>query len=305
LNVFHVWDLERSREILTVAPTPGLVDEGSVVLSPDGSSVAIGEYKQIRMYAIGTERPVWTLAVPWGGIPELTFTPDARYVFVGGEPLTADFSEGLVDRGPALVDVATGEVEILQPNLGTQGDPVFSADGNRMAFTHLDWRFTVWDVASRKRIHTGPQLWDSGPAYAMSPDGTVVAVARLGSVELWEPDTHERIGSLQDLTGGVEEIEFDSSGSQIATVSTDGTINVRDARTGELLFAPPAEASDVDEISFSEDGSRLIVVYEDGMIGVHAIALNDAIEIARARVTRGLIDEECQQYLHLPSCPMD
>ena len=305
LNVFHVWDLERSREILTVAPTPGLVDEGSVVLSPDGSSLAIGEYKQIRMYAIGTERPVWTLAVPWGGIPELTFTPDARYVFVGGEPLTADFSEGLVDRGPALVDVATGEVETLQPNLGTQGDPVFSADGNRMAFRHLDWRFTVWDVPSRKRIATGPTLWDSGPAYAMSPDGTVVAVARLGSVELWEPDTHERIGSLQDLTGGVKEIEFDSSGSQIATVSTDGTINVRDARTGELLFAPPAEANDVGEISFSEDGSRLIVVYEDGMIGVHAIALNDAIEIARARVTRGLIDEECQQYLHLSSCPMD
>ena len=137
----------------------------------------------------------------------------------------------------------------------------------------------------------------------MSPDGTVVAVARLGSVELLEPDTHERIGSLQDLTGGVTEIEFDSSGSQIATVSTDGTINVRDARTGELLFAPPAEASDVNEISFSEDGSRLVVVYEDGMIGVHAIGLDDAIEIARSRTTRSLTEQECRTYLHVPSCP--
>ena len=112
---------------------PGSWTKGPWSSRPDGSSLAIGEWKQIRMYAIGSERASLDARGPRGGIPELTFSPEARYVFVGGEPLIEDLSGGLVDWGPALVDVATGEMEILQPNLATQGDPVFSADGNRMA----------------------------------------------------------------------------------------------------------------------------------------------------------------------------
>jgi hypothetical protein len=34
-----------------------------------------------------------------------------------------------------------------------------------------------------------------------------------------------------------------------------------------------------------------------------AIALDDVIEIARARITRGFTDEECRTYLHVPTCP--
>ena len=56
-------------------------------------------------------------------------------------------------------------------------------------------------------------------------------------------------------------------------------------------------------IWFGEDGSRLIVVYEDGRILVHPIALSDAIEIARSRVTRTLTPEECQRY-HVSSCSL-
>jgi hypothetical protein len=36
---------------------------------------------------------------------------------------------------------------------------------------------------------------------------------------------------------------------------------------------------------------------------VHPIALEDAIEIAEARTTRGLTDDECRRYLHVPTCP--
>ena len=37
----------------------------------------------------------------------------------------------------------------------------------------------------------------------------------------------------------------------------------------------------------------------------YPIPCEDAIEIAEARVTRGLTDEECRRYLHVPSCPAD
>ena len=45
--------------------------------------------------------------------------------------------------------------------------------------------------------------------------------------------------------------------------------------------------------------------YTDGRIVVHAIALDDVIEIARARVTRGFTKEECRTYLHVSTCPAE
>jgi hypothetical protein len=67
-------------------------------------------------------------------------------------------------------------------------------------------------------------------------------------------------------------------------------------------FTPPAESSDVQGVAFSEEGSRVAVIYSDGRIIVHAIALDDVIDIARARVTRGLTDDECRTYLHVATC---
>ena len=77
------------------------------------------------------------------------------------------------------------------------------------------------------------------------------------------------------------------------------------ASTGDLIFTSPVEPSDVAAVAFSPDGSRVTVIYSDGRIIVHAIALEDAIEIAHARVTRGFTDEECRRYLHVPTCPAD
>jgi WD40 repeat protein len=146
---------------------------------------------------------------------------------------------------------------------------------------------------------------------ALSPDGTVVAVTSAepdlddpSMVTLLEADTLEPIRSLRgDAAALVTGIAFDRTGSQIATAS--GTVHVWDARTGERTFTPPVEASSVLAFEFSEDGSEIVVVYVDGRIIVYPIALDDAIEVARSRVTRSLTDEECQTYLHVPTCPSD
>ena len=128
----------------------------------------------------------------------------------------------------------------------------------------------------------------------ISPDGSIVAVTRSGAVELRRTDTLKPIRSLQGLTSGVVEIEFDGRGDRIAIVTRDGMAGVWDVTTGKRLFAPPAEVSDVNEVSLSEDGSQLVVVYDDGRIISHAIALDDAIEFARSRVTRSFTEAECR-----------
>ncbi len=126
-NVFHVWDLASGRETFTVAPTPGLIDEGFVLLSPDGSLLATGEWDTIRMHSVGRERPMWTLE-GLGSVPWLTFSPDGRHLFFGG------MSDLRSDAGPGLLDVTTGETEILVDGDIAVGSVSFSADGARVAF---------------------------------------------------------------------------------------------------------------------------------------------------------------------------
>jgi DNA-binding SARP family transcriptional activator/WD40 repeat protein len=300
-NVFHVWDLGTAREISTVGWTRGRWAEGSVTLSPDGTMLAIGEWENAEILSVGTERSVWTRDPLRGSVPHLTFSPDATHVFVGEE-----LAGGDRDIPPALVDLSTGEVKATLPDQISEGEPSFSADGARVVFQHSGQggtRITVWDVTSGREIASAPS--DLLTVSEISPDGSIVAITRSGAVELWRTDTLEPIRSLQGLTSGVVGIEFDGRGERMAIVNRDGTVGVWDVATGKHLFAPPAEVSDVNEVSFSEDGSRLVVLYDDGRILSHAIALDDAIQIARSGVTRSFTETECRTYLHVASCPTD
>ena len=85
----------------------------------------------------------------------------------------------------------------------------------------------------------------------------------------------------------------------------DGAARLWNVATGAVDFTSPAESSDVKGVAFGADESRVTVIYSDGRIIVHAITLDDVIEIARSRVNRGFTDEECRTYLHVPTCPAE
>ena len=297
-NMFHVWDLDTDREISRVGWTPGKWAEGTVMLSPDGSKLATGQWEQARVLSVGTGRSMWTLGrarIP--DVPYLTFSPDGTHLFIG-ERSAGD------STAPALVDLVTGEVTASLPDRVSGGEPSFSADGARVVFQHDGrggTRITVWDVRSGREVASAPSV--PGKVPVISPDGSIVAVERSGSVDLFRVDTLEPIRSLQGVSFGVVQMQFSGRGDRIAVVNRDGTVGVWDVMTGKHLYAPPAEVSDANEVSFSEDGSRLVVVYDDGMIVSHAIALEDVIEIARSRVTRSFTEAECRTYLHVASCP--
>ena len=60
----------------------------------------------------------------------------------------------------------------------------------------------------------------------------------------------------------------------------------------------------VSGLDFSPDGKRLVSSAPDGVARVWALDLDELIAIAEAELTRGLTDDECRQYLHLPQgCP--
>jgi len=97
---------------------------------------------------------------------------------------------------------------------------------------------------------------------AFSPDGAVLAAAG-GSTEdfaipVWEAANGRPIGTLGGHTGIVWDLAFSPDGQMLASVSSDGTAQVRDWRNGDILKTLnfPGE---VVSVRFSPDGQRLAV----------------------------------------------
>lgn len=55
-------------------------------------------------------------------------------------------------------------------------------------------------------------------------------------------------------------------------------------------------------VAFSPDGTRLATAGRDPIVRIYAVRIDDLLARARARLTRGLTADECQQFLHAATC---
>jgi Tol biopolymer transport system component len=143
---------------------------GSAVFSPDGRRIAYfawhGRRQAVETVAVdGTDRR--TLVWSSDGACCLDFAPD------GSRLMLVEPTEGRGDAGGrvVIVDAQTGERTRLSLSVtGTVGDAVWSPDGRRIAFAHLD----------------------STQVFTIRPDGTgkrLAFTARVGGIEglAWQP----------------------------------------------------------------------------------------------------------------------
>jgi WD40 repeat protein len=123
-----------------------------------------------------------------------------------------------------------------------------------------------------------------------------------GNAKLWDAQTGKELLTLSGHTGQVFSIAFSPDGNTVATASGDKTAKLWDALTGKellTLHAPDGLTS----VSFNPDGSQLAVASRDGTNRIYLLKIEDLVALAKQRVTRSLTAEECQQYLHMDTCP--
>ena len=138
-----------------------------------------------------------------------------------------------------------------------------------------------------------------------SPDGSHLASgSRDGQVLLWDSYTGKSIPSPR---GGdfewINGIAYTPDSARIITGGDSGLVGVWNAETGGRLFSLASLPNAVLGIAISQDGRYLATGSIDGMVRVFLLDVDELITLAKTRVTRGFTQAECQQYLHLETCP--
>ena len=178
--------------------------------------------------------------LPGSGLEPRAFSPDGRTLS------TAEDSGSVI-----LWDVEEGvPIETLEGHADITSTHAFSPDGRTLYTAGDDGRVIVWDVAGDRRLGrpfpTGYRyaggftaLEAFRPAFALSPDGRALAVARLdGRVELIDAETLRRTASFEAFPGrAAVAIDYSADGRRLAVAGQGGGVGVWDVESGEQLGA--------------------------------------------------------------------
>lgn len=278
LSQVHFWDLETGQR---AAVLNGEEDYGFgyAALSPDGKTVAVGDFSRLKFYDVVRRKLLRTIELPgwWGKQP--VFSPDGLLVAVPD------------DNAVGLFEVATGKRlhhDDRTPVRSVQS-AAWSRSGDRIVTGHHDGNVRVWDSHSGTLIwcrELAPVIsfsgWHAGPALVdFSPDGHSVVVAgrrddpvefQNGIIVIYDAATGDRRREMtltQTRNGALS-----PDGKTVVAATNYGGIGQThlhgfDTTSGRLLFEmPPKDQKiglwDAKVMQFRPDSKTLLVATGGG-----------------------------------------
>jgi WD40 repeat protein len=224
------------------------------------------------------------------------------------DPVANENSQTLQVADPNELVAITDPASLQTGNLVFGDNPLaLSPDGGRLAALKNDTTVDVWDTTTGQKKLTlpGPALVDGAHLW-FSPDGNWLVIADCTGTAV-----------VRDVRSGVEVYRFSNDGAcitgvafnpnekLIASTSAQLETKILDYGTWQEVLTLPGGWT----VQFTSDGRRMIIGGDEptglaeAVARMYLVDLEDAMALAKSRLTRSLTTEECQQYLHLNACP--
>jgi WD40 repeat protein/DNA-binding SARP family transcriptional activator len=302
-----VWDVSTGAELLTLTGHSAWVY--GVAFSPDRARLATASQDgTAKVWNAETGQELLTLEGHAGFVFDTSFSPDGTQLATASGDGTAKVWDA--KTGELLLTLEGHTTDIFGFPSSEVFSVAFSPDGNRLATAGWDGTVKVWEASTGEELLTLRGHTSRVNGVAFSPDGRCLAsVGWDGMAKVWDVSAGEEILTLSGHAGVVWDVAFDPDGTHLATVGFDNTTRLWDleapatAASGQELLILTGHKYNTSGVAFSPDGIHLAASGGGGTVRIYVLPIEDLMALARARVTRSLTDEECQQYLHVDRCP--
>lgn len=186
----------------------------------------------------------------------VTFSIDGRYVIIGGE-------DGML----RVYDWQSDDKKSYE--LGKQDAFIVyitaSPDGNYLASAGIDGSVMLWDANRLEKLQKARLIYEGGLYYfgvGFSPNSKALAVGgRNGEIRILDVETVETLVSIPDAHGDtVNWVSFSPNGEYLASCSSDQTVRIWKADTGDLVDIFLEHEGPLMSVAFSPDGKHVASV---------------------------------------------
>jgi len=232
--------------------TPKAAAVHAIAASPWAPLIAVTGQRQVLLHSTETLELVGILPFPEGDPVSLAFTPDARYLIVGG---------GIPGKSGVTVtfDVTTG-ARLL--SAGKEFDAVLAADirpGFDIVATGGPSKLLkLWNTETGELLKSVKKHTDWITAIDLSSDGVLLASGdRNGGVWVWESETANEFHTLRAHQAAITSLAFRADSNILGTASEDGTVRFWEMNGGSEVKKIDAHPGGVTAFAFGADGSQI------------------------------------------------
>ncbi len=224
----------------------------SIAASPWASVIAITGQRQILLHHTETLELTGILPFPEGDPVSLSFTPDARYLIVGGgtpgkSGVTVTFD---IRNGSRQLTVAKEFDSVLAADIRPGFDLIATGGPSRL--------LKLWNTESGAQVKSVKKHTDWITALDFSNDGVLLASGdRNGGVWVWESEGCGEFHTLRGHQGAITSTAFRADSNILATSSEDGSVRFWEMNGGSEVKKIDAHPGGVTAFAFSRDGSSV------------------------------------------------